>query len=374
MFRVFLYTSLLLLVASSAFSAPIQLNIDDDDDSLINTDLDEYINDDNNNEDLLNDKLSDLGVNVESRGNGYKKVLTFVKTLQDSIDKEHTDLTRIFNGQTQEHNERKKQLDQARNSVEGLRKSLQNTQWKIANLTNSLTKQDDETSKVQKTIHYHKQLLKEEIEGLNKFYVESDKYKNYKEFPEIKSQIDELKNSVQKEVTDVIDVYSKLHSKLNNNIATKKKELGIFKQQEKTFNASLNTQTTQYSNLFNSFQKFVDLYNTNKKQYNSAKDNYNDEKVLLAQLSGYLQQTNPEKCIQVTQDYNSKVKSNEELTKQVKQLEEKNKSLTKQLDTLHKEIKTAVNKSKSVDKNTVVPSKQVSAPSKKVVQPKGKKL
>ena len=374
MFRVFLYTSLLLLVASSAFSAPIQLNIDDDDDSLINTDLDEYINDDNNNEDLLNDKLSDLGVNVESRGNGYKKVLTFVKTLQDSIDKEHTDLTRIFNGQTQEHNERKKQLDQARNSVEGLRKSLQNTQWKIANLTNSLTKQDDETSKVQKTIHYHKQLLKEEIEGLNKFYVESDKYKNYKEFPEIKSQIDELKNSVQKEVTDVIDVYSKLHSKLNNNIATKKKELGIFKQQEKTFNASLNTQTTQYSNLFNSFQKFVDLYNTNKKQYNSAKDNYNDEKVLLAQLSGYLQQTNPEKCIQVTQDYSSKVKSNEELTKQVKQLEEKNKSLTKQLDTLHKEIKTAVNKSKSVDKNTVVPSKQVSAPSKKVVQPKGKKL
>jgi len=342
--RVFLYTSLLLLITCSGFSAPIQFIDDDlnDDDISLENDLDGYIN---NNDDILTSKLDDLGVKVESRSDSYKKVLTFIKSLQDSIDKEHKDLTNIFNGQTKEHNDRKRQLDEVKRSVKGLHTSLEQTQWKISNLTNVLSNKNDETSKVQKTINYHRQLLKEELEGINKFYIESDKYKKYKEFPEIKSQIDELKNSIHKEVNDVIAVYSKLGTKLTTNLTNQKKELEIFKQQEKTFNTSLNNESKQYGNLLQSFQKFVDLYNKNSKHYESAKKNYNEEKILLDQLSAYLQETNPEKCIQITQDY--KDQSNK-----LKNLEHKNKELTTQIKTLHKEINNAVNKSKSVNKQS----------------------
>lgn len=321
MFRTFLCTSLLLLIASSALSAPINFT-NEDDDSLIDTDLDEYIN----NDDVINNKISNLDINAKTRGNSYTKVLTFVKSLQDSIDKEHTDLTRIFNTETKEHTDRKKQLDNARLSVQDLQKSLQETKWKIGNLTNELNIKGNENSKVLNTIDYHNKLLKKELATVEKFYTESNKYKNYKEFPAIKQQIDELKNAVQKETNDIIDIYSKLSNKIGNDLITKNKELQIFTEQQKTFNTSLNTQTKSYNDLFNSFQKFVDNYNKSTKQYQEATTSYNEEKELLSQLAEFLQQTDTQKCLKISQDYNT-------LSSQMKLLQKENEILKSKLST-----------------------------------------
>jgi len=355
MFRVFLYTSLLLFLTSSSLSAPIQLNNDDltniDDINIDN--LDEI-----NNIDLLNNKLTELDVNSQIRSDSYKKVLTFVKSIQDSIDKEHTELTRIFNAQSKEHLDRKKELDTARLSVQNLHNSLQSTKWKIGNLTNLISNTDKEHSKLLNTLEYHNQLLKDELAVVDKFYIESDKYKKYPDYSNIKKEIDELKLAVKKETGDIINIYSKLSTKIGEDVKNKKKELDIFNEEAKTFNHSLTIQTGQYDNLFNSFQRFVDMYNKNIKQYNDATNDYNKEKELLTQLSLYLQRADPEKCLKLTQDYNLKVKDNEDLVKQVKELQTENEILNNKINTLHKEINSAVNKSKLVS-SKVVPGKVV---------------
>lgn len=353
MSRVFLYTSLLLLLTSISFSTPIQF-VDDDinndnDNNLIDTDLDEYINNDDSSPNLFDNKLSDLSISAKTRGNSYSKVLTLVKSLQDGIDKEHTDLTRIFNAETKEHSERKKQLDEARQSVLGLKNSLQESQWKIGNLTDTLSIKGYEHTKVINTIDYHNKLLKKELATVEKFYSESNKYKNYKEFPEIKSQIDELKLAVQKETTDIIDIYSKLSNKIGNDLVTKNKELQIFKDQVKTFNTTLNSQTQNYNDLYTSFQKFVDNYTKSSKQYQEATNSYNEEKELLTQLASFLQQTDTQKCLKVSQE-------NSNLNNQIKTLQEENKTLKNKLNSSGKHSNS---KSSSSGKK-VIPGKVVS--------------
>lgn len=349
MVRTFLCTSLFLLLTTSCvvFSAPIQLTDVDDsnnDQSLIDNDLDEYINSDTEYSNTIDDKLSDLSISTQMRVDSYKKVLTFVKTLQDNIDKEHTDLTRIFGAETKEHNDRKKELNNVRLSVENLRRSLQNTQWKVGNLTNNITSTGNEHSKILDTIEFHNQVLKEELDNVNKFYVESNKYKNYKEFSEIKTQIDELKNAVHKETGDVIDIYSKLANRLSNNLISKKKKLLFLKEQEKIFNGSLTLEGNSYNNLFNSFQTFLNNYQKNTKQYKEATESYIEERELLQKLSNFLQNTNPEKCLKVQQDYNELLNSQNVKTKANEQLLNELNSLKKKIDDLTLSLNKCNNK------------------------------
>lgn len=341
MFRVFLYTSLLLFLTNVSYCKSIQLT---------DNDLDEYIYDDSSDE--IDSSLMDLDINAQERGDSYKKVLSFVKTLQESIDKEHTDLTRIFSAETQEHNNRKKELDEARTSVEKLRSSLQNTQWKISNLTNSLNNSGDERSRILNTIEYHHNLLKEELETVNKFYVESNKYKNYKEFSDIKKQIDELKNSVHNETTDVINIYSNLSTRLSNDLLAKRRELQIFRDQEKMFNASLTSEDNSFSKLTSSFQNFVNNYHKNTKQYKDATESYIEERDLLQKLSNFLQKTNPEKCLKVKKNYDELLKSHDVKTKANEQLLNQVDELKKEVDILNLKLNNCNNKQNSLQTNS----------------------
>ena len=240
----------------------------------------------------------DNGVNKVNMGNvgnkrqSYDKILKYVDTMKQQVINEEDDFNKIYNSQRIEHDEQKKQLEQSSISLSNIKKEVDASLKRLDLLNKEKDSKLDEKSNIKKSLIVQKNVIKEELDNIERMYKEADKVKHYSDYKDIIKEINDLKMVIAKESKDITIKYRLLLSKLKNTIDTKTDEISMTLKTQKRLDALYSNENDNHKHIIKSYEIFMNNYKKQISKNKDVKKSFEEELQLLNDVYKFLTSNN----------------------------------------------------------------------------------
>jgi hypothetical protein len=236
--------------------------------------------------------------NEVNRGQSYEKILKYVDTMKQQVINEQNDFNKIYNSQRIEHDEQKKQLEQSSISLSNIKKEVDASLKRLDLLNKEKDSKLDEKSNIKKSLISQKNVIKEELDNIERMYKEADKVKHYPDYKDIIKEINDLKLVIAKESKDITIKYKLLLSKLKNTIATKTDEISITLKTQKRLDVLYSNENVNHQRIIKSYEIFMNNYKKLIAKNKDVKKSFDEELQLLDDVYKFLTSKNCKSIIQ----------------------------------------------------------------------------
>ena len=227
-----------------------------------------------------------------NKGQSYDKILKYVDTMKQQVINEENDFNKIYNSQRIEHDEQKKQLEQSSILLSNIKKEVDASLKRLDLLNKEKDSKLDEKSNIKKSLIVQKNVIKEELDNIERMYKEADKVKHYSDYKDIIKEINDLKMVIAKESKDITIKYRLLLSKLKNTIDTKTDEISMTLKTQKRLDALYSNENDNHKHIIKSYEIFMNNYKKQISKNKDVKKSFEEELQLLNDVYKFLTSNN----------------------------------------------------------------------------------